>query len=151
VVAAGVIASHVWQQSRQVVLQPGQSVTVGSYTLTYDGTSTEAAGDHSALVARLALGGETLEPSRLTYPSLGGQAVTREVIRSTPFEDLYVVLAGAQGSAAAFTIYVNPLVTWIWAGGALLVVGVLLGNLARPQAEAEAERVPGRAAPAAAR
>jgi cytochrome c-type biogenesis protein CcmF len=81
-------------------------------------------------VARLRLGGETLEPARLTYPALGGQAVSQVAIRSTPWEDLYVVLNGQDdGGAASFRILVNPLVTWIWAGGAVFVLGVLLGHL----------------------
>jgi cytochrome c-type biogenesis protein CcmF len=140
VVAAGLIGSHVWQQSRQVTLRPGESVTVGSHTLTYEGMATQNAGDHDEVLARLRLGGETLEPARLTYPSLGGQALTRVAIRSTPLDDVYVVLAGADAGGAAVTVYDNPLVTWIWVGGALLVAGVLLGNLARP--ELEVERAP---------
>jgi len=41
-----------------------------------------------------------------------------------------VVLAGtnADGSAS-FRIFVNPLVTWIWAGGVILILGVVLGNV----------------------
>jgi cytochrome c-type biogenesis protein CcmF len=136
-VAAGVIGSHAWQQTRQVALQPGQSVTVGSHTLTYEGVDSRTASDHTALVARVRMGDETLEPARLTYSSLGGQAVTNAAIRSTPLDDVYVVLAGVDGGAAAFTVYVNPLVTWIWVGGALLISGVLLGNLSRPQAQEE--------------
>ena len=136
VVAAGLAASHLWQQSRQVTLRPGESVTVGWHTLTYEGASERAAGDHREQVARLRMGAETLQPSRLTYASLGGQAVTRVAIRSTPLDDVYVVLAGqAEGGASTFAVYDNPLVTWIWAGAALLVAGVLLGNLARAEAE----------------
>ena len=136
-VAAGLVGSHAWQQTRQVTLQPGQSVTVGSHTLTYEGIGTRSESDHTALIARVRMGDETLEPGRLTYPSLGGQAVTTAAIRSTPLDDVYVVLAGADGAGAAFTVYVNPLVTWIWVGGALLVAGVLLGNLVRPQSQEE--------------
>ncbi len=147
-VAAGLVGSHVWQQSRQATLQPGQSVTVGSHTLIYDGAEARSAGDHREQVARLRLGGETLEPARLTYPSLGGQAVTRVAIRSTPLDDVYVVLAGTGGGAATVTVYVNPLVTWLWAGGALLVIGVLLGNLVR--LEQETEQAPARLGAAAA-
>src|SRR5262249_45020976 len=77
VVAAGLVASHVWQRSAQVTLAPGESVTVGSHTLTYEGVAAQTAADHGGQVARLSLGDETLEPARLTYPSLGGQAVTR--------------------------------------------------------------------------
>ena len=149
-VAAGLIGSHVWQESRQVTLRPGQAVRVGSHTLTYEGVGAGTAADHSELVARVRLGDETLQPARLTYPSLGGQAVTRPAIRTTPLDDVYVVLAGADAGGAALTVYVNPLVTWIWVGGALLVAGVLLGNLVRPVAEVE--RAPaGLAAPVAAR
>jgi cytochrome c-type biogenesis protein CcmF len=149
-VAAGLIGSHAWQQTRQVTLQPGQTVTVGSHTLTFEGVESRSESDHAALVARVRMGDETLEPARLTYPSLGGQAVTTAAIRSTPVDDVYVVLAGADATGAAFTVYVNPMVTWIWVGGALLVVGVLLGNLARP--EPQEERAPaGVGATAAAR
>jgi cytochrome c-type biogenesis protein CcmF len=139
-VAAGLIGSHVWQQTRSVTLAPGQSVTVGAHTLTYDGMEARTAGDHGELDARLTSGDATLEPARLTYASLGGQAVTRVAIESTPLDDLYVVLAGADGRGATVTVYVNPLVTWIWVGGALLIAGVLLGNLVRP--EPELERAP---------
>ena len=149
VVAAGLIGSHVWQQSREVTLRPGESVTVGAHTLTYEGMASRSAGDHDELVARLRLGDETLEPARLTYPSLGGQALTRVAIRSTPLDDVYVVLAGADGDGVAVTVFVNPLVTWIWVGGALLVAGVLLGNLVRPEAEVERAPAPvGATAPA---
>jgi len=137
-VAAGLIGSHVWQQSRQVTLHPGESVTVARYTLTYEGVAQRPAGDHSEQLARLRLGQETLSPARLTYASLGGQAVTQVAIRSTAVDDLYVVLvAPADGDAATFAIYVNPLVTWIWAGAALLIVGVLLGHAGRPEPASE--------------
>ena len=31
--------------------------------------------------------------------------------------------------SAAFVIFVNPLVSWIWAGGAIIILGVILGNV----------------------
>ena len=137
-VAAGLIGSHVWQQSRQVTLHPGESVTVARYTLSYEGAVQRSAGDHSEQVARLRLGQETLEPARLTYPSAGGQALTQVAIRSAPLDDLYVVLAApADGDAATFVVFVNPLVTWIWGGAALLVIGVLLGHVGRPEMAVE--------------
>jgi cytochrome c-type biogenesis protein CcmF len=55
-------------------------------------------------------------------------------IQSSALEDVYVVVAGPpSGQQLAFHVFVNPLVTWIWAGAALLVLGVLLGNLGRPE------------------
>jgi len=127
--AAGIAGSHFWQQQRDVVLRPGETANVAGYQLTYQGTLQRDLGDRSELVAVLRLGGETLEPARVQYPSLGGQGLTRVAIRSTPLEDLYVILAGGEGDSASFRILVNPLVTWVWAGGALLVLGVAFGNL----------------------
>jgi cytochrome c-type biogenesis protein CcmF len=135
-VAAGIAGSQFWQRERDVVLLPGQSVTVGAHTLTYQGLTSEAQGDHQALEARLAMGDETLRPARLVYPAMGGQAVSRVAIQSSPLDDVYVVVAGPPtGRALAFHVFVNPLVTWIWAGAALLVLGVLLGNLGRAELE----------------
>jgi cytochrome c-type biogenesis protein CcmF len=134
-VAIGIAGSHFWQQQVSTVLQPGQTLAVSGYRLTYEGISQHPEGDHSAQVARLRLGdGAVLEPARLLYAGQGGQAVSRIVIRTTPVEDLYIVLAGPAGrGGAAFTVFVNPLVPWIWAGGALLVFGLLVGNLELPR------------------
>jgi cytochrome c-type biogenesis protein CcmF len=150
VAAAGIVGSHIWQSDRTVNLSPGQTVEVAGYRLEYIAGQEFTAGDHTELVARLGLGGETLEPSRLTYPGLGGQSLSRVAIRSTPLEDLYVVLNGRdERGAASVRIVVNPLVPWIWAGGALLILGVLIGHLpARPRS---ASSVAPAAAPVAAR
>src|SRR5207248_986421 len=89
----------------------------------------QAAGSSVRQVAAWRLGEGTLQPYRVSYASLGGQSLTRVAIRSTPLEDLYVVLAGTEpDGSAAFALFVNPLVTWIWAGAALLVLGVLIAN-----------------------
>jgi cytochrome c biogenesis factor len=29
-------------------------------------------------------------------------------------------------------VFINPLVTWIWAGGAIIILGVALGNFGGP-------------------
>jgi cytochrome c-type biogenesis protein CcmF len=101
--------------------------------------------DHTEFVAAMAFGGSTLEPSRAVYSGLGGQALTHVAISTTPLADVYVVLAatGADGSAS-FRIFVNPLVSWIWAGGAIIILGVALGNLGErsPAAEPARRHVP---------
>jgi cytochrome c biogenesis factor len=67
---------------------------------------------------------------------MGGQAVSQVAIQSSALDDVYVVVAGPpSGQETAFHVFVKPMVTWIWAGAALLVLGVLLGNLGRPELE----------------
>src|SRR5690348_5132055 len=86
-------------------------------------------------------GDSTLEPSRATYAGLGGQALTHVAISTTPLADVYVVLAATnQDGSASFRVFINPLVTWIWAGGAVIVIGVVLGNLGEPVLSPELAR-----------
>jgi cytochrome c-type biogenesis protein CcmF len=145
VLVAGIGVSHFWQQEKDVTLAPGQQVIVAGYTLTYVGSEQRQLADHSELVASMRFGDTTLEPALATYAGLGGQALTHVAINTTPVADIYVVLAGgnADGSAA-FRVFVNPLVSWIWAGGAIIIFGVVLGNLGEraPAVEAVRRRVP---------
>jgi cytochrome c-type biogenesis protein CcmF len=133
VVVVGIAASHFGQQEKDVTLAAGQSATVGGYTLTYVGAQQRTLGDHVENIAAMQFGDQTLEPSRATYATLGGQALTHVAISTTPTADVYVVLAAtnADGSAV-FRIFVNPLVAWIWAGGAVIIAGVVLGNAGAP-------------------
>ena len=129
VVVLGLAGSHFWQQEKDVTLQPGQQVSVAGYSLTYTGSQVRQLSDHSELIAAMQLGDRTLQPARATYASLGGQSLTHVAISSSPIADVYVVLAGTNGDgSASFRIFVNPLVTWIWSGGAVIILGVLLGN-----------------------
>ncbi|MDQ6879928.1 MAG: cytochrome c biogenesis protein CcsA [Candidatus Dormibacteraeota bacterium] len=130
VLVIGISGSHFWQQERDVALRPGGQVSVAGYTLTYAGAGQRQLADHTELVGAMRLGDQTLEPARATYAGLGGQSLTHVAISSTPLADVYVVLAGINSDgSASFRIFVNPLVSWIWAGGAIIILGVLLGNM----------------------
>ncbi|TAN33976.1 heme lyase CcmF/NrfE family subunit [bacterium] len=138
VLVIGLAGSHFWQQEKDVTLMPGDQVTVAGYTLTYTGSEQRQLADHTELVAAMRLGEKMLEPGRATYAGLGGQSLTHVAISTTPVADVYVVLAGVgSDGAASFRVFVNPLVTWIWAGGAIIILGVLLGNLGERRAVAE--------------
>src|SRR5437879_649115 len=126
--AAGIAGSQLWQQERDVVLRPGQSVSVGTHTLTYQGVRSDREGDHVAVRVRLVMGDATLSPARLVYPGAGGQAVSRVAIQSSVLDDVYVVVAGPpSGQEVAFHVFVNPMVSRIWDGAELRVLGVVVG------------------------
>jgi cytochrome c-type biogenesis protein CcmF len=130
VLVTGIAGSHFWQQEKTVALMPGEQVSVAGYTLTYAGTDERQLADHTELVGTMRLGNQTLEPARASYAGLGGQSLTHVAISSTPIADVYVVLAGTNDDgSASFQIFVNPLVSWIWAGGAIIIFGVILGNV----------------------
>ena len=54
-------------------------------------------------------------------------------IRSTAKLDTYVVLAGVRNEIAELRVTFNPLVVWVWIGGALMAIGGLI--VMWPQAE----------------
>lgn len=144
VIAIGIIGSQFWQQQSQVLLRQGQTAELAGYHLTYQGRSTVRDGDHDVTTAVLREpDGRLVEPQLLVYPALGGSEQPRADIQSSATEDLYVVLDGATShGGAAITIYVNPLVTWIWIGGAILILGVIVNNLGRLQGAGEVALTP---------
>jgi cytochrome c-type biogenesis protein CcmF len=130
VLVVGIAGSQFWQTEKTVSLMPGDQVTVAGYTLTYAGAGQRQLADHTELVGAIRLGDQTLEPARATYAGLGGQSLTHVAISSTLVADVYVVLAGMNNDgSASFQIFVNPLVSWIWAGGMIIILGVILGNV----------------------
>jgi cytochrome c-type biogenesis protein CcmF len=141
VAAMGIAASQLGQQEKDVTLQPGQQVTVAGYTLTYTGTESRDLEDHTELVATMRFGDRSLEPGRATYALLGGQGLTHVAISTTAWADVYVVLvASSEDGSASFRVLVNPLVSWIWAGGIVIILGVLLGNAGEPSPASELAR-----------
>ena len=144
VVAIGIAASQFGQQEKDVTLSPGETASVAGYSLTYEGSAERQLADHTDFVASMKFGSQTLEPSRAIYAGLGGQALTHVAITSTPVADVYIVLAGTgDDGSATFRVFINPLVSWIWTGGIVLILGVVLGNLAEasPATELASRRI----------
>src|SRR5579859_3133760 len=138
-IGAGAIGSQIYQQQTVATLNPGQSVTLGSYTLTSGGVQTTQQPGVKVTQGLLTVNGkESLQPERDVFDNFPQQPSTKVGLRSTPFEDLYVVLSDWQGDGPGATvslaIFVNPLVSWIWTGGLLLLFGTLvtLGPAAAP-------------------
>ena len=149
VIAAGVVGSQAFQRQYQgVTLAVGQTAQVGTLGLTYEGLGTEPAGAMVATYARVQISsGDRTVAELLPALELGADAATEAgptfvpAIAGGPLRDIYVVFMGytADGALAGFNVFVNPLVLWIWVGGALLVAGALFSlwpraqTLARPR------------------
>ena len=127
-------------------LEPGDTVSVASpfghsYTLTYQGLSSSREANFDRWVALLSLEKDGEAQGALTtekrfYPSIGMPS-TEVGIRSTPLEDLYVILAEVADSEGVVAnnpdaqriiaeVQINPLVGWIWYGGVILTIGSLI-------------------------
>jgi cytochrome c-type biogenesis protein CcmF len=189
----GVAASSAFLEQRDSRLGPGDSVTVGDYTLTYREPTASVRDDRAGTGADVSLGAVvdvrrgderfTLRPQRNYYGARDG-GNPREPVRSffdgestsevdvrwglrrdlwnavqpdlAAFEPLirqadrrFADDPGAQGAfirdlvvpayrasapPAQFRTLVSPLVSWIWIGGAIVVLGALTALWPSPQA-----------------
>ena len=163
-VAVGVIGSRFYQVETQQNLAVGESMAissqaVGTYELTYQGLRDGASPDDRLIteaVLDVSYNGRPVDqliPTREFFV-VQQQPMTIPDKRSTLADDLYVVLAGWEGTGqtATFKAYINPLVNWIWIGGIVFMLGTLIA--AWPTAQESTRRittsadVPGAAAPA---
>ncbi|MDA8345993.1 MAG: heme lyase CcmF/NrfE family subunit [Thermaerobacter sp.] len=138
VLAAGLAFSTLQQVQRTVTLSPGQSATIGEYTVTFQGLQEGYPQGLRRVAARLmvtggSLGRVQLTPQQTFYPQISGpaQPMGLPALRSGPLADVYTVLSGWTGSHATVLLIVEPLVSWIWFGALIVVLGILL-SLSEP-------------------
>ncbi len=156
-IAAGVIGSYAYTTQRDVVLAPGDRVTIGAYTVEFQRAQVIPKVDHLRQQADiLAFRGDkllgTMSPWQAEYPGLGFKP-TRVAIRSTVPEDLYIILGEIlDDGRVSLQLKVLPLVALLWWAGPLLLLGTMLSLWpARRPATVLATRRERAAAPAPAR
>jgi cytochrome c-type biogenesis protein CcmF len=123
-----------------VVLSPGQTTTVQGFHLTFSALNRTATPDSLTVAAPLTVTRDgvaypTLNPSKVTHRNFEDQPPTTGVsIDTIQLKDLYVVLTdyGSDGRAN-YLVWVNPMVSLIWAGGPLLLLGFVICFWPEPQ------------------
>jgi cytochrome c-type biogenesis protein CcmF len=123
------IAGSAFRDERRAQLDPGQSLTVGGYRLTYDGLRRDETPEKEINAARVTVRKDgrnvgTLWPQR-NFHLAQRQPQSEVAIRTTPIEDLYVVVTSFEtDGGAALRAFVNPLTWWIWAGAVVMALGM---------------------------
>ena len=130
-VTLGIVGTSFFGTQKDVVLSPGESVTIKDYTLVYLGSIETPKSNRTEFTSTVQVfrGAELLETLRTTrafYPSFN-MASTNAAIRSTPVEDLYIVPSeNLPDGSVGFRILVNPLIWWMWVAGPVMLVGTLI-------------------------
>jgi cytochrome c-type biogenesis protein CcmF len=139
-IAVAVAGSSFFQIEHQFNLRPGESATIGEYTLVYQGLRQGTIPGARVVEASVVVeqGGTrvaTMAPGKRFYQNFENQPSSEIAIRSTPLNDLYLVLVGWQEDGQiSMLAFVNPLVFWLWIGGAVMIGGTLISLW--PEAEA---------------
>ena len=128
----GITASSVFVTQREVVLDKGDSFSLGGYELVFRGVrrfSNDAKDGVSAELSVMRNGKSvsTMYPEKNIYKYEGNREINQETevaLRSTFRDDLYLILSEVgDGGKVNVRALLNPMVNWIWAGGLVIVFG----------------------------
>jgi len=139
IIALGLTGSGLFRSEATVSMAPGDVVEVAGERLRFEGVRDLQGTNYQAIQGRLTLlnSGRVLLPERRLY--MRQQApMTETSIDSTMARDVYVVLAeSSDRNKWAVHVYVNPLVRFIWSGGIIILLGILLSlsSFRRPRAD----------------
>lgn len=130
-VIVGIACQGAFSSQADMALRKGQQGQVAGYTIVNEG-GTRSQDDHKMSVGvALGLYDGTSRITTLTpgvdvfVPQM--QRSSEVAIHTTPFRDVYVVLVGlTPDGLARLSVFVNPMMLWIWVGGLIVAFGALI-------------------------
>lgn len=127
-----ITGTSAFRQEKQVTLNQGESFQIGGYELRYEGLEERDTLHIAYLMARMevfqnGVHVDTLRPEKRFYKK-PEQPTTEVAVRSTLGSDLYLVLGSYDSETRMATIlaYINPLIGFLYWGGAVLALGTLV-------------------------
>lgn len=143
VAVAGIIASQSGRIEVQGHLAVGETIQVGAYTLRLESLEALVGADRIVVAAPLAIGILDATAQAGTARSSGDVDILRPsenffrqsrtpiatpAVRSTWRDDLYVALLAfdPKEQSAVVRVVISPMVSWLWAGGAIMVAAGVL-------------------------
>jgi cytochrome c-type biogenesis protein CcmF len=125
-------AGRAWGIDKEVSLEPGQQTTIAEYTLTYAGTRMEVDSEKRMIFADVDVlrNGDPfgrISPAKFIYKTTPDPS-TEVAKKITVRNDLYVIIGMVNPTTkvASFQIHVNSLISFIWFGAAILVLGAVI-------------------------
>jgi cytochrome c-type biogenesis protein CcmF len=132
VAVVAITTSSAFARQTEVTLAKGREANFAGYTLRYEDAQLVSQPQRLVAIGEVAVSREgrsigTLRPSLNFYPN-SGDPIGTPSIRYSLVKDLYASLVQMEprGVQARFRFFLNPGVTWLWIGGAIVVLGGLL-------------------------
>ncbi len=141
----GLASYGYYQYKEDFTLRKGEEVSVKDYRLKYVGLETFRKYNYEGIGSRVEVYNSgrfkgVLRPEKRFYRR---QEPTTEVaILNNVFEDLYLILGGwDDDGSVTLTVVINPFLTWVWIGTAVMVFGTVWAVLPRRRKTGEVDVV----------
>jgi cytochrome c-type biogenesis protein CcmF len=131
ILVLGIAASSAWSVETLGMIKPGEDAFAGPYRFHFEGAKTGKGPNYDILSGSYQVykGDEyvtTLEPESRTFTT-PPQQTTEAAIYPMISGDLYAVVGDPDGKGAYATrLYWKPLISWIWGGAIIMVIGGLV-------------------------
>ena len=126
-------AGNAYKVERKTTLRPGETFELGSYVIRHDGLRATEDWQKEMITADIAVLRDgvvvdTLRPARWWYYQLPEQPTTEVSRYMTAGEDVYVSMQEVDMTSGwtQLSLFVNPLINWIWIGFAVMLGGSLV-------------------------
>jgi cytochrome c-type biogenesis protein CcmF len=130
VAVLGIVSASTWQTETIRTMSAGETVIVAGKSVTMDGFVPRQAANYRETAVRFSVreGGRVvrvMETSKRLFP-VRDMVTTESAIATFGFSQLYISLGDLNDTSATVRIYWKSLVTLIWLGPLLMVIGGLL-------------------------
>ncbi len=133
-IALGVIGDTYFKQETQGTLKVGEALKIGAYSLRFDGLQGFPGSDGRDIVEAKTMLYKNDQFIRELTPRrdffvVQQQPVTVAGVYSSLNVDVYTMLVGWETQptqSVTLKIYVNSLINWVWTGGMVLILGILI-------------------------
>ncbi len=141
----GVMGSWMYESSyTHINMGVGQSVKVGDYTLKLNGFNEVNGNGKFSVIAYVSVYKDgklvgVMHPKLIIYNLMRNDRIVASVdIISLPLYDLYIAMGGVtETGIASFEFYIVPLVSFVWIGSILIILGGLISAMAGYDARRE--------------
>ena len=131
IIAVGLAGATAFGHRGTVVLVQGQTGSYAGHSVKFVGTRTVRTPSHVSRQALLVVDDGAVFTPAISQFGAGTQAVGTPAVDSGVTADVYLTINSIpdKGGAWTFGVVVQPLVMWLWIGGALVVVGSVLSAI----------------------
>jgi cytochrome c-type biogenesis protein CcmF len=129
VAVLGIVSASAWQTEAIRTMSAGDTIAIAGKSVTMDGFVPRQEANYRETAVRFSVrdGGRVvriMEPSKRLFPARN-MVTTESAIATFGFSQLYISLGDLSDTSATVRMYWKPLVTLIWLGPLVMVIGGL--------------------------